>query len=121
MLTVDEINEIILIIDTHEACIIKIKSRYLAVPDVVVSKFKGDSFEFLKGGISSSFDRSDLKKKLNGLAYGYHSYIIVNKSAYGLSGWAYDSSNICQHQYVDVGFRFERMVCKICNAEKGEV
>ena len=111
MLLPRELQEITLLIDLNKECLIQLHSQFPTIKSGFLQK-TNDIIILSEGIYDSVVYRVDLESKLKDLASDYHSYSIISKAGY-------DEENLyCAHSWVDVGFRFTKMVCKHCNKDQ---
>jgi hypothetical protein len=112
MLIESEIDDIMLIINTAKECHLQLISYYPMVANVDIFKDELGTRTVKDSGVIYQ-DKSLLRDFIRDNSKEYHLFrVIKNISLYDAS------SGYCDHEYVNVSFRFEKLVCKKCNKEK---
>jgi hypothetical protein len=67
------------------------------------------------GGVPYIINDNSLENELDRINHDYHSYRVLsthNEPYYG------SSTTYCSHEWVNVGFHWDKWVCKKCNKDK---
>jgi len=113
MLPQRDIDEIVQIFNSTTECKINLISQYHTVPDIRMES--GAAIYGIecspRGGVSYIIQKSMLEAELKLICKDYHYYSIISKGS---------SNYYCNHEWIDVGFHFTKLVCKKCDKEKGD-
>jgi len=117
MLSKSDIEYIIYLFNVNQECSVVLISQHMNIYDMKITK-RASSYgiEFqVTGGIPYIINDNSLENELDKVKHDYYSYRILsthNDPYYG-STPAY-----CSHEWVNVGFHWDKWVCKKCNKDK---
>jgi hypothetical protein len=112
MLTYREMEEIKDLFLSSEECTIRLISSHHSVPDAIMRA--GPGYAGIEMVIGSRpvyiISKESVITELTLIYEDYSYFIVANRTD--------KASKYCFHEWVDVGFRFTKHVCKKCDAEK---
>lgn len=117
MLPEQDINEIVLLFANTTECSIVLVSQFHTVPDL---KMQSGPYIYgiecsKRGEPTYLISRSMLEAELKLISKDYHYYKLFEKKDQPTNQYSY-----CNHQWINVGFHFTKLVCKDCDKEKGD-
>jgi len=118
MLPEQDINEIVLLFANTSECSITLYSQFHTIPDLKLQSgpyIYGIECTPRNGAPKYIIQKSMLEAELRLIGKDYHYYKLFDKKDQPTNQYSY-----CNHQWVDVGFHFTKLVCKQCDKEKGD-
>ena len=117
MLPQTDLEEIIKLFKNNQECSIVLISHHMTVYDMRISKrIAAYGIEFhCTGAIPYIISEYGFENELNNISKDYYSYKVLstyNDPYYG------SSPTYCSHEWVNVGFHWDKYVCKKCNKDK---
>lgn len=107
---------IVTIFQKNLECTIILVSQFTTIYDMKITKVTGKyGIEFsMPGSPAYIISEHSLADEISKLARDYHEYKVL--STY--SSPYYGESTYCSHDWVNVGFHWDKWVCKKCNKDK---